>query len=49
MDVVGSALTSSDSMPSRDRSIDAVSPAPPPPTIRTGTSTVSMVSRLIDL
>jgi hypothetical protein len=36
--VVGQADTSSDSTPSFDSNIDAVNPAPPPPTINTGTS-----------
>ncbi len=36
-EVVGSALTSSVSTPRPASSIDAVRPAPPPPTIRTGT------------
>jgi hypothetical protein len=39
IEVVGSALTSSDSTPSCESSIEAVRPAPPPPTISTGTST----------
>src|SRR5271165_2394084 len=34
-DVLGSELTSSESTPRRDSSMDAVRPAPPPPTIRT--------------
>src|ERR1700739_338771 len=39
IDVLGHADTSSDSTPSFDSNIDAVNPAPPPPTINTGTST----------
>ena len=41
--VVGSELTSNVSTPSWENSIDAVSPAPPPPTISTGTSSRFMV------
>jgi hypothetical protein len=41
--VVGHADTSSESMPNWDNNIDAVNPAPPPPTIRTGTSTSVMI------
>ena len=43
-EVSGRALTSRCSWPSRASSIEAVRPAPPPPTIRTGVS-----SRLIPL
>src|SRR5690242_12981029 len=37
--VLGYRVTSRDSTPRRDRRIDEVKPAPPPPTIRMGTST----------
>src|ERR1035441_4199045 len=37
VEVVGKALTSSDFTPQVLSSIEAVRPAPPPPTIRTGT------------
>jgi len=37
IDVVGRPLTSNDSTPRVDKIIDADRPAPPPPTMRTGT------------
>jgi hypothetical protein len=36
-DVPGYLLTSSESMPYDDNNLEAVRPAPPPPTIKTGT------------
>ena len=44
IDVVGAALTRRASTPRPARSIEAVSPAPPPPTIRTGTSISAMAT-----
>ena len=47
-DVVARALTSRCSTPWRASSIDAVSPAPPPPTIRTGTfSSAAAVNSIV--
>ena len=49
-EVPGRALTSRCSTPWRARSIEAVSPAPPPPTIRTGTSSSALrVKRIVAL
>jgi hypothetical protein len=45
MDVVRCALTSTLSTPSCDSSIDAVRPAPPPPTIRTGVLRTALALR----